>query len=85
MSACLCCSGWFNVLSRVHSASPEQLLQMQHEQANPKNAVVSVRTNLTLSAPLCVIEYVIFMIFHPQGTLDVGLIDSVCASDNPDR
>uniref|UniRef100_A0A8C2BW91 Uncharacterized protein n=1 Tax=Cyprinus carpio TaxID=7962 RepID=A0A8C2BW91_CYPCA len=51
-------SGWFNVLSRVHSATPEQLLQMQHEQANPKNAV---------------------------GTLDVGLIDSVCASDNPDR
>ncbi|XP_028809967.1 unconventional myosin-X-like [Denticeps clupeoides] len=51
-------SGWFNVLSRVHSASPEQLLDMSHEQANPKNAV---------------------------GTLDVGLIDSVCASDNPDR
>jgi len=34
-------SGWFNVLSRVHSASPEQLLEMNHEQANPKNAVVS--------------------------------------------
>ncbi|KAI7808580.1 putative unconventional myosin-X [Triplophysa rosa] len=51
-------SGWFNVLSRVHCATPEQLLQMQHEHANPKNAV---------------------------GTLDVGLIDSVCASDNPDR
>uniref|UniRef100_A0A8B9L2Q6 Myosin X, like 1 n=1 Tax=Astyanax mexicanus TaxID=7994 RepID=A0A8B9L2Q6_ASTMX len=51
-------SGWFNVLSRVHTASPEQLLEMSHEQANPKNAV---------------------------GTLDVGLIDSVCASDNPDR
>uniref|UniRef100_A0A8C1QF20 Uncharacterized protein n=1 Tax=Cyprinus carpio TaxID=7962 RepID=A0A8C1QF20_CYPCA len=51
-------SGWFNVLSRVHGATPEQLLQMQHEQATPKNAV---------------------------GTLDVGLIDSVCASDNPDR
>uniref|UniRef100_A0A3Q3F4K5 Unconventional myosin-X-like n=1 Tax=Labrus bergylta TaxID=56723 RepID=A0A3Q3F4K5_9LABR len=51
-------SGWFNVLSRVHSASPEQLVEMHHEQANPKNAV---------------------------GTLDVGLIDSVCASDNPDR
>uniref|UniRef100_A0A8C3G8P5 Myosin X, like 1 n=1 Tax=Cyclopterus lumpus TaxID=8103 RepID=A0A8C3G8P5_CYCLU len=51
-------SGWFNVLSRVHSARPEQLTEMHHEQANPKNAV---------------------------GTLDVGLIDSVCASDNPDR
>ncbi|KAL7865165.1 hypothetical protein SRHO_G00104120 [Serrasalmus rhombeus] len=51
-------SGWFSVLSRVHSATPEQLMEMQHEQANPKNAV---------------------------GTLDVGLIDSVCASDNPDR
>ncbi|XP_076858240.1 unconventional myosin-X isoform X2 [Brachyhypopomus gauderio] len=51
-------SGWFSVLSRVHSASPEQLMEMRHEQANPKNAV---------------------------GTLDVGLIDSVCASDNPDR
>nr|XP_043875706.1 unconventional myosin-X isoform X2 [Solea senegalensis] len=51
-------SGWFSVLSRVHSASPEQLMEMHHEQANPKNSV---------------------------GTLDVGLIDSVCASDNPDR
>uniref|UniRef100_A0AAV2JXA4 Uncharacterized protein n=1 Tax=Knipowitschia caucasica TaxID=637954 RepID=A0AAV2JXA4_KNICA len=51
-------SGWFSVLSRVHSATSEQLLEMHHEQANPKNAV---------------------------GTLDVGLIDSVCASDNPDR
>ncbi|XP_028848174.1 unconventional myosin-X isoform X2 [Denticeps clupeoides] len=51
-------SGWFNVLSRVHSATPQQLMDMHHEQANPKNAV---------------------------GTLDVGLIDSVCASDNPDR
>ncbi|KAM9447915.1 unconventional myosin-X [Salvelinus alpinus] len=51
-------SGWFNVLSRVHSASPDQLMEIHHEQANPKNAV---------------------------GTVDVGLIDSVCASDNPDR
>ncbi|KFW80123.1 Unconventional myosin-X, partial [Manacus vitellinus] len=50
-------SGWFNVLSRVHSATAQQLREMQDEQANPKNAV---------------------------GTLDVGLIDSVCASDNPD-
>uniref|UniRef100_A0A8C4WUF6 Unconventional myosin-X-like n=1 Tax=Gopherus evgoodei TaxID=1825980 RepID=A0A8C4WUF6_9SAUR len=51
-------SGWFNVLSRVHGATAQQLREMQDEQANPKNAV---------------------------GTLDVGLIDSVCASDNPDR
>ncbi|XP_029557863.1 unconventional myosin-X [Salmo trutta] len=51
-------SGWFNMLSRVHSANPDQLMEMSHEQANPKNAV---------------------------GTVDVGLIDSVCASDNPDR
>ncbi|XP_074857772.1 unconventional myosin-X-like [Carettochelys insculpta] len=51
-------SGWFNVLSRVHSATAQQLREMQDEQANPKNAV---------------------------GTMDVGLIDSVCASDNPDR
>uniref|UniRef100_A0A8K9XB60 Uncharacterized protein n=1 Tax=Oncorhynchus mykiss TaxID=8022 RepID=A0A8K9XB60_ONCMY len=51
-------SGWFNVLSRVQSASPDQLMEIHHEQANPKNAV---------------------------GTVDVGLIDSVCASDNPDR
>ncbi|XP_059427494.1 unconventional myosin-X [Carassius carassius] len=51
-------SGWFTMLSRVQNATPEQLLEMSHEQANPKNAV---------------------------GTLDVGLIDSVCASDNPDR
>ncbi|TNN84477.1 Unconventional myosin-X [Liparis tanakae] len=34
-------SGWFNVLSRVHSARPEQLTEMHHEQANPKNAVKS--------------------------------------------
>uniref|UniRef100_A0AAR2KG04 Myosin X, like 1 n=1 Tax=Pygocentrus nattereri TaxID=42514 RepID=A0AAR2KG04_PYGNA len=33
-------SGWFSVLSRVHSATPEQLMEMQHEQANPKNAVL---------------------------------------------
>ncbi|XP_026992614.2 unconventional myosin-X isoform X2 [Tachysurus fulvidraco] len=51
-------SGWFSMLSRVHSASPQQLMELQNESANPKNAV---------------------------GTLDVGLIDSVCASDNPDR
>ncbi|KAK3569434.1 hypothetical protein QTP86_030061 [Hemibagrus guttatus] len=51
-------SSWFSMLSRVHSASPQQLMEMQNESANPKNAV---------------------------GTLDVGLIDSVCASDNPDR
>ncbi|XP_073401620.1 unconventional myosin-X-like [Dendrobates tinctorius] len=51
-------SGWFNVLSRVHSATSLQLRDMRDEQANPKNAV---------------------------GTLDVGLIDSVCASDCPDR
>uniref|UniRef100_A0A8D0GBA6 Unconventional myosin-X-like n=1 Tax=Sphenodon punctatus TaxID=8508 RepID=A0A8D0GBA6_SPHPU len=51
-------SDWFNVLSRVHSATAQQLREMQDEQANPKNAV---------------------------GTLDVGLIDSVCASDNPER
>eukprot|EP00063_Salmo_salar_P046400 XP_014021235.1 PREDICTED: unconventional myosin-X-like [Salmo salar] len=51
-------SGWFNMLSRVHGANPDQLMEMSHEQANPKNAV---------------------------GTVDVGLIDSVCASDNPDR
>uniref|UniRef100_A0A8C5FS54 Myosin X, like 1 n=1 Tax=Gadus morhua TaxID=8049 RepID=A0A8C5FS54_GADMO len=50
--------GWFNVLSKVRVCTPEQLLDMSHEQANPKNAV---------------------------GTLDVGLVDSVCASDNPDR
>lgn len=34
-------SCWFSVLNRVHSASPEQLMEMHHEQANPKNAVVS--------------------------------------------
>lgn len=35
-------SGWFSMLSRVHSASPQQLMEMQNESANPKNAVVSV-------------------------------------------
>lgn len=42
-------SGWFTVLSRVHIATPEQLLEMSHEQANPKNAVVSVLTFHALS------------------------------------
>jgi len=37
----LIASGWFNVLSRVHSATAQQLREMQDEQANPKNAVVS--------------------------------------------
>uniref|UniRef100_A0A8C5B6I2 Myosin X, like 1 n=1 Tax=Gadus morhua TaxID=8049 RepID=A0A8C5B6I2_GADMO len=32
--------GWFNVLSKVRVCTPEQLLDMSHEQANPKNAVV---------------------------------------------
>ncbi|XP_030066757.1 unconventional myosin-X-like [Microcaecilia unicolor] len=51
-------SDWFNVLSRVHSATTQELQDMRDEQANPKNAV---------------------------GTLDMALIDSVCASDSPDR
>lgn len=34
-------SDWFNVLSHVHSATEQQLREMQDEQANPKNAVVS--------------------------------------------
>uniref|UniRef100_A0A3Q2Z811 Myosin X, like 1 n=1 Tax=Hippocampus comes TaxID=109280 RepID=A0A3Q2Z811_HIPCM len=33
-------SGWFNVLSKVRVCTPEQLLEMSHEQANPKNAVL---------------------------------------------
>lgn len=37
------CSGWFNVLSKVRVCTPEQLLEMSHEQANPKNAVVSLK------------------------------------------
>lgn len=37
------CSGWFNVLSKVRVCTPEQLLEMSHEQANPKNAVVSLQ------------------------------------------
>uniref|UniRef100_A0AAQ5Y551 Myosin X, like 3 n=1 Tax=Amphiprion ocellaris TaxID=80972 RepID=A0AAQ5Y551_AMPOC len=44
-------SGWFNVLSRVHSASPEQLMEMHHEQANPKNAVVTLNCGLTACIP----------------------------------
>nr|XP_033800031.1 unconventional myosin-X-like [Geotrypetes seraphini] len=51
-------SDWFNVLSRVHSATTQELQDMRDEQANPKNAV---------------------------GTLDMALVDSVCASDSPDR
>lgn len=73
------------MLSRVHIATPEQLLEMSHEQANPKNAVVSVLTLYALSLlkflPLLTTVFFSFS----QGTLDVGLIDSVCASDNPDR
>lgn len=44
-------SGWFNVLNRVHSASPEQLMEMHHEQANPKNAVVSAVLPLSCLGP----------------------------------
>ncbi|XP_059823439.1 unconventional myosin-X-like [Hypanus sabinus] len=51
-------SDWFRVLSGVHSATQQELREMRHELANPKNAM---------------------------GTVDVGLIDSTCASDNPDR
>lgn len=43
-------SCWFSVLNRVHSASPEQLMEMHHEQANPKNAVVSA------GSPLCCLQ-----------------------------
>lgn len=31
------------------------------------------------------IPILLFLFIYVQGTLDVGLIDSVCASDNPDR
>lgn len=78
------------MLSRVHSATPEQLLEMQHEQANPKNAMVSgvVYTHTAVICHQAVVEKS-KPLSHPhvslQGTLDVGLIDSVCASDNPDR
>ncbi|XP_069792176.1 unconventional myosin-X-like isoform X2 [Narcine bancroftii] len=51
-------SDWFRVLSGVHSATLQELCEMQYELANPKNAV---------------------------GTIDIGLIDSTCASDNPER
>lgn len=30
-------------------------------------------------------QFLLPVSFAAQGTLDVGLIDSVCASDNPDR
>ncbi len=30
------------MLSKVRVCTPEQLLEMSHEQANPKNAVVSL-------------------------------------------
>jgi len=30
-------------------------------------------------------QFVFCVFLAVQGTLDVGLIDSVCASDNPDR
>uniref|UniRef100_A0A3B4UPE3 Myosin X, like 1 n=1 Tax=Seriola dumerili TaxID=41447 RepID=A0A3B4UPE3_SERDU len=43
-------SGWFNVLSKVRVCTPEQLLEMSHEQANPKNAVYAI---LFLSLDLC--------------------------------
>lgn len=42
------CSGWFNVLSKVRVCTPEQLLDMSHEQANPKNAVVSLKIAITI-------------------------------------
>uniref|UniRef100_A0A663MYT0 Myosin X n=1 Tax=Athene cunicularia TaxID=194338 RepID=A0A663MYT0_ATHCN len=42
-------SGWFNVLSRVHSATAQQLREMQDEQANPKNAVLQLILMLLFS------------------------------------
>uniref|UniRef100_A0A8C0EX24 Myosin X n=1 Tax=Bubo bubo TaxID=30461 RepID=A0A8C0EX24_BUBBB len=42
-------SGWFNVLSRVHSATAQQLREMQDEQANPKNAVLRLILMLLFS------------------------------------
>uniref|UniRef100_A0A8C2HJZ7 Myosin X, like 1 n=1 Tax=Cyprinus carpio TaxID=7962 RepID=A0A8C2HJZ7_CYPCA len=67
-------SGWFTMLSRVQNATPEQLLEMSHEQANPKNAVVSV---LTLCA---------FSPFHPFS-FDNWLSNRVihCNSDLPEE
>lgn len=34
------------MLSKVRVCTPEQLLEMSHEQANPKNAVVSLNNNI---------------------------------------
>lgn len=50
-------SGWFSVLSRVHSASPEQLMEMHHEQANPKNAVVSAVLTSAAWAPVSTLDF----------------------------
>lgn len=36
------------MLSKVRVCTPEQLLDMSHEQANPKNAVVSLKIALTI-------------------------------------
>lgn len=46
-------SGWFNVLSKVRVCTPEQLLEMSHEQANPKNAVVSVHKTSSYQDVTC--------------------------------
>lgn len=47
------CSGWFNVLSKVRVCTPEQLMEMSHEQANPKNAVVSPQKTACKQLVMC--------------------------------
>lgn len=61
-------------------------MDMSHEQANPKNAVVSLTEyEIVLVQAQHLNCSPLLLSFPVQGTLDVGLIDSVCASDNPDR
>lgn len=60
-------SGWFNVLSRVHSATAQQLREMQDEQANPKNAVVSYcATSLWACLEPSVFNYLCMFLQHMQ-------------------
>lgn len=37
------------MLTKVRVCTPEQLLEMSHEQANPKNAVVSLHLSFSMT------------------------------------
>ncbi|KAG7275708.1 LOW QUALITY PROTEIN: hypothetical protein CRUP_011335 [Coryphaenoides rupestris] len=74
-------ASWFNVLSRVHTASPEQRMEMHHEQANPKNAVLKKRWFVLTSSSL---DY--YKTSERTGAkLGTLVLNSLCSIVQPDE